>query len=970
MSLTSEHSSFLYGANAPYIAELYGRFVNDPASVDEEWRDFFASLGDSEHEMLSELSGASWAPNKTKIIGAGDVKTNGHADSAAPKSEILDAAALRKATLDSLRALMLIRSYRVRGHLLAELDPLGIKEIEPHPELTPEHYGFTEADYDRPIFIDNVMGLETATLREIVAKLKATYSHHIGVEFMHIQEPDQKSWIQERIESYNNHTDFTKEGKQAILERLTEAEGFEKFLHVKYPGTKRFGLDGGEALIPAMEQILKRGGQLGLKEVVLGMAHRGRLNVLANVMKKPFKAIFSEFQGTPANPDDVQGSGDVKYHLGTSSDRDFDGTEIHLSLTANPSHLEVVNPVVLGKVRAKQRQRANGSEISDQNRNEVLGILIHGDAAFAGQGLVSETLLMHDLKGYRTGGTIHIVINNQIGFTTSPTDSRSGPYATDVALSAKAPILHVNADDPEAVVHVARIATEFRQKFQKDVVIDMICYRRHGHNEGDEPAFTQPIMYREIKKHPTTRTLYADKLAATNVISADESKQYAKTVHEMLEAEFAEAKSYKPNKADMLEGKWEGLTVAKFDGSPRKGDTAVSVEELKRVGKGLTTVPDDFNLNSKIARQLKAKADMFETGEGFDWATGEALAFGTLLREDIPVRLSGQDCGRGTFSQRHSVLYDQKIAGKKYRPLNNLVDGEDQAFYEVLDSPLSEAGVLGYEYGYTLAEPHGLTIWEAQFGDFTNGAQVIIDQFISSGESKWLRFSGLTMMLPHGYEGQGPEHSSARPERFLQQCAEDNMQIANVTTPANLFHILRRQVKRDFRKPLVIFTPKSLLRHKLCVSKLEDFAEGTSFHRVLNDPKHPENVRNEKIKRVVLCTGKVFYDLLQERDARGIEDVSIVRIEQLYPFPYDAVEAALSNYPNADIVWAQEEPENMGYWTFVDRRIEKVLAKVSTQSTRPAYVGRKAAASPATGLLSRHNQEQAQLVNDALTLSK
>lgn len=969
MSLTSEHSSFLYGANAPYIAELYGRYCQNPSSVDTEWQSFFSELGDSEQEILAELTGAPWLPNKSHVIGVSSE------DAAAPTANAkekapLDEATLRQATKDSIRALMLIRSYRVRGHLLADLDPLGLKDVEPHPELTPEYYGFTDADYDHPIHINNVLGHDTITLRELMALLQRTYSGHIGVEYMHIQDPEQKAWVQEKIETYRPQSEFETNQKKKILEDLTISEGFEKFLHVKYPGTKRFGLDGGESLIPALEQILLTGSEIGVSEVVLGMAHRGRLNVLTNILKKPYKAILSEFQGTPANPDDVQGSGDVKYHLGSSNDRDFGDKEIHISLTPNPSHLEVVNPVVLGKVRAKQRRHAEGTKIEDADRLAVLGILIHGDAAFAGQGLVSESILMHDLQGYRTGGTIHIVINNQIGFTTNPVDSRSGPYATDVALSAQAPIFHVNGDDPEAVVHTARLAMEFRQKFQKDVVIDMICYRRHGHNEGDEPAFTQPIMYREIKTHTTTRTLYATKLASENILSDEESKKLADTFHAHLEQEFEEAKSYKPNKADMFERHWAGFGPAPENYGELAADTAVSKELFLEVGKGLSTVPEDFNLNSKIARQLKAKADMFETGEGFDWATGEALAFGTLLCEENPVRLSGQDCGRGTFSQRHSVLYDQKIKGKDYRPLNHIREEGQQEFFEVLNSPLSEAGVLGFEYGGTLTDPKTLTIWEAQFGDFANGAQVIMDQFISSGESKWLRFSGLTLMLPHGFEGQGPEHSSARPERYLQQCAEGNMQVANVSTPANLFHILRRQMRRNFRKPLILFTPKSLLRHKLCVSDMKDFIEGSKFEPVLHDPLHPAFTKNDSVKRVVLCSGKVYYDLLQERDNRNIKDVAIVRIEQLYPFPAEGLKHALSNYPNAEVIWAQEEPQNMGYWTYVDRRIENVLGTVSTKSSRPSYVGRKASASPATGLLSRHNEEQAKLVDDALTFAK
>ncbi len=954
MQLTD--STFLSGPNAAFIAELYARYVESPDAVDPEWQRFFAGLHDEGDAVLDELKGASWAPRTTWMIG------NGAAASAEiRRSSGLAATAaatggdLRQAARDSIRALMLIRSYRVRGHLEASLDPLGLKPIERHPELDYRTYGFTDADLDRRIFIDNVLGLETPTLREIVQVVRDTYCGNIGVEFMHIQDPEQKAWIQERIESIRNHTHFTDKGKRAILERLSAAETFERFLDRKYTGTKRFGLDGGESTIPALEQILKRGSQLGINEVVIGMAHRGRLNVLANFMGKPFAAIFSEFQGNPANPEEVQGSADVKYHLGTSGDREFDGKVVHLSLTANPSHLEAVNPVVLGKVRAKQQQKG------DLARETTMALLIHGDAAFAGQGLVAETLDLSDLKGYRVGGTIHFIINNQIGFTTSPTFSRSGPYCSEVAKIIQAPILHVNGDDPESVVHVARIATEYRQQFKKDVVIDMFCYRRYGHNEGDEPAFTQPQMYRRIAAHPTTRTLYAERLAREGVLSAGEADALVSEFQARLESEFEVASSYKPNKADWLEGVWSGIEIA--SGDDRRGDTAMPIDRLRAVGMKLAEVPEDFRLNPKIGRQLAAKRKMFESGKGIDWATAEALAFGTLLVEGRPVRLSGQDTGRGTFSQRHAVLVDQETEAK-FLPLNNIQPG--QAQIEIIDSPLSEAGVLGFEYGYSLAEPRALVIWEAQFGDFANGAQVIIDQFISSGEAKWLRMSGLVMMLPHGYEGQGPEHSSARIERYLQLCAEDNMQAVNCTTPANLFHALRRQLHRNFRKPLIVFTPKSLLRHKLCVSTLEQMGPGTSFHRVMYDDVR--TCDDKDVKRVVLCSGKVYYDLYEERQKRGIKDLFFLRLEQLYPFPHKALRRELARFPQADVIWCQEERKNMGAWGCVQSEIEEVLVELDGCSKRPRYVGRPAAAAPATGLLRRHNREQALLVDEALTL--
>lgn len=957
----SENLTFLSGINSEYIAHLYAQYKRKPASIDQSWKKFFDDLNDEEVSILKELHGASWTPEENRRDGNG-FHHHGAENLVQTAPQISGGAQassgdVRQAVLDSIRAIMLIRAYRARGHLVCDLDPLGLREEKYHPELDPSHYGFEESDYDRQIFIDGVLGLESASLNEIVKVLKETYCGNIGVEFMHLTDPDEKSWVQERIEEPHNKTDFTENGKRAIYQRLVAAEGFEKFLHVKYPGTKRFGLDGGESLIPCIEQIMKRGGQLGLKEIALGMAHRGRLNVLTNVMGKSFTAMFSEFHGVSAKPDDVQGSGDVKYHMGTSSDRDFDGNNIHLSLSANPSHLEFVNPVVVGKVRAKQTMN------DDKEGASVLPLLLHGDAAFAGQGVVAETLMISELPGYRVGGTMHIVINNQIGFTTRPKFGRSGPYCTDVAKMLAAPIFHVNGDDPEAVVHVARIATEFRQKFRKDVVIDMFCYRRHGHNEGDEPSFTQPLMYKQIKQQETTCTLYANKLVAEGVMNEAEAKKTVDDFNKFLEEAFEAAENFKPNKADYLEGVWSGFKVAP-DGD-RRGDTAVDTKTLKHIGEVITTVPDDFKANSKIVRQLKAKAEMFETGEGFDWATAEAMAFGSLLEQKFSVRLSGQDVGRGTFSQRHAKLYDQETE-KKYVPLQHVA--KEQGNLEIHDSPLSELAVMGFEYGYALADPKTLVMWEGQFGDFVNGAQVIIDQFLSSGETKWLRMCGLVLLLPHGMEGQGPEHSSARLERFLQSSAEDNWQVANCSTPANYFHILRRQMCRDYRKPLILMTPKSLLRHKLCVSKLEDFAEGSSFHRVLWDSDQESLNKPKDIKRIVLCTGKVYYDLLQERRERKIKDVYIMRIEQLYPFPHEVLVEEFAKYPNADIVWCQEEHKNMGAWTFVDRRIEDALTKAKHKAGRPKYVGRVEAASPATGSLQAHNAQQAKLIDEALTL--
>ncbi len=970
--MTTVPDNFLSGANALYVAELYARYLDNASTVDQHWADWFSGLDDDSRSVLGELQGASWAPSSAGVVGAFGANGNGAggewmepdgAGSGGATPVSLTGAgvtastdSIRRATKDTIRALMLIRAYRVRGHLIANFDPLGLEGRTVHTELDPRHYGFSDADMDRPIFIDHVLGLEVASLREILAILKETYCGSIGVEFMHIQEPEVKAWIQRRIEGVRNQTDFTIKGKRAILERMVESEGFEKFLNVKYTGTKRFGLDGGESAIPALEQIIKRGGQLGIKEIVIGMPHRGRLNVLANVMRKPYQAIFSEFQGGSANPDDTEGSGDVKYHLGTSADRVFDGETVHLSLTANPSHLEAVNPVVLGKVRAKQRQRG------DTERGEVMGLLMHGDAAFAGQGLVPETLDLAELKGYRTGGTIHLIVNNQIGFTTAPSYSRSSPYPSDVAKMTQTPIFHVNGDDPEAVVHVARIAMEFRQEFKRDVVIDMFCYRRHGHNEADEPMFTNPVMYRTIANHPTTQKVYANQLINEGVISEVDAEKMATSFHQHLEKELKASENYRPNKADWLEGKWKGLNRLSGEEELSDDDTSLSMEVLEEIGLALSTPPDNFEVNKKILRQLKNKRKMIETHEGIDWATAEALAFGSLCLDHGGVRLSGQDSGRGTFSHRHAVLVDQ-VNEERFIPINNIRPG-DQSALEVIDSPLSEAGVLGFEYGYSMAEPQRLTIWEAQFGDFANGAQVIIDQFIASGETKWLRFSGLVMLLPHGYEGQGPEHSSARLERYLQLCAEDNMQVVNLTTPAQYFHVLRRQICRNYRKPLVVMAPKSLLRHKLVVSNLGEMGPETRFRRVL--PEHDRLVLDKKVRRVIICSGKVYYDILEARRAREINDVAIVRLEQIYPFPWKGILQQLSRYPNAEVVWAQEEPANMGAWTFVSQRIETIMRELAKEQQSPVYVGRRGAASPATGLHSRHLEEQNWIVDQSL----
>ncbi len=981
-------TSFLYGGNAAYIEDLYARYEKNPASVDADWQAFFRSLGDDRGDVVKNAEGPSWARPNWPIAANGELisaldgnwaaiekavgdKIKAKAADKAKGAEI-SAEQVQQATRDSVRALMLIRAYRMRGHLHANLDPLGLDPPKTHEELDPRSYGFTEADYDRPIFIDKVLGLEFATIREMVGILERTYCQTLGVEFMHISDPAQKAWLQERIEGPDKEITFTKEGKRAILQKLVEAEGFEKFLDIRYTGTKRFGLDGGESMIPALEQIIKRGGQLGVKEIVLGMAHRGRLNTLTQVMGKPHRALFHEFKGGSYAPDDVEGSGDVKYHLGASSDREFDGNKVHLSLTANPSHLEIVNPVVLGKARAKQDQifgRKREEVVPLEERSKVLPLLLHGDAAFAGQGVVAECFGLSGLRGHRVAGSIHFIINNQIGFTTNPRFSRSSPYPSDVAKMIEAPILHVNGDDPEAVVYAAKVATEFRMTFHKPVVIDMFCYRRFGHNEGDEPAFTQPIMYRNIRAHRTTVQLYAEKLVGEGLVSEAEVEKMRADWRAHLEIEFESGQSYKPNKADWLDGAWSGLRTADSQDEMRRGKTAVPVKTLKEIGRKLTEVPKEFEVHKTIGRFLENRKKMIDTGEGLDWATGEALAFASILMEGNPIRLSGQDSERGTFSQRHTVLYDQN-SEDRYIPLNNL--GPQQAYYEVINSMLSEEAVLGFEYGFSLAEPRALTLWEAQFGDFANGAQVVFDQFISSGERKWLRMSGLVCLLPHGYEGQGPEHSSARLERFLQMCAEDNMQVANVTTPANYFHILRRQLKRDFRKPLILMTPKSLLRHKRAVSTLAEMSGESSFHRLLWDDAQYlgdqpiKLVKDSKIRRVVMCSGKVYYDLYEEREKRGIDDVYLLRVEQLYPFPAKALINELSRFRNAEMVWCQEEPKNMGAWSFIDPYLEWVLAHIDAKHQRVRYTGRPAAASPATGLMSKHLAQLEAFLEDAL----
>ncbi len=948
-----KNTSFLQGSNSPFIKEIYLQYLSNPAAVPESWKEFFDGLDEDKDSVQKEILGPSWSPKKIKKINFdSSIENKLQKDekiSVLPESNELE-------KKQSVKAIALIRAYRIRGHLIANLDPLKQLQREYLHELHPNDHGFKKENYNKKIYLNGYLDKDYATVNEILSFLRKTYCSTIGVEYMHISDPVEKVWFRERMEKKKYELKFTENGKKAILNKLIQAEGFEKFLALKFLGTKRFGIDGGESLIPALEQLIKRGGQLGVKEIKIGMPHRGRLNVLANVLQKSYKRMFNEFAGE-FDSSNSNSAGDVKYHLGASSNREFDGNLVHISLSDNPSHLEAVDPVVLGQSRAKQFFH------KDQKRQKVIPILIHGDAAFAGQGVVAECFAMSGLPGHNTGGTIHIIVNNQIGFTTNPKFARSSPYPSDLAKMVEAPILHVNGDNPEAVVHCARIAMDFRQKFNRDVVIDMFCYRRFGHNEGDEPSFTQPLTYKKIKQHPTTLNVYANKLIHDKIINSEEFSKNKKEFKNLLDEQLKTAKEYKP-KLEWYEGVWSRFKPEK--GKDKRGKTGVSINKIREIGNKISIIPKNFNAHPTIKKIFEKKKKMFSTGKGFDWATAEQLAFATLLEEGYPVRLSGQDSGRGTFSQRHSVLRDQ-IDGKNYTPLNNI--SKKQKKYEVIDSLLSELAVLGFEYGYSLSEPTTLVIWEAQFGDFANGAQVVIDQFIAPGERKWTRASGLVMLLPHGYEGQGPEHSSARLERFLQLCAQENIQVVNCTTPANYFHVLRRQIHRGFRKPLVIMTPKSLLRNKRCVSNIEDFSKENTFHRVLTDFADIEEYnliklkKNEKIKKVILCSGKVYFDLLEGREKLKNNEVYIIRIEQLYPFPVKTLANELKKFKKkAYFYWCQEEPQNMGAWNSAKNYIEWTLKHIKADNRMVDYIGRKPSASPATGYLKKHLAQQKKII--------
>ena len=942
-NLEYKKTSFLNKSNSQFIESMYLRFIKNDSSLPKDWKEYFLDLNENIDDVIKEIDGPSWSINNSL-----------------KKNELVDNNKdLEQQKIDSIKAIALIRAYRIRGHLIANLDPLGLMKREYLNELHPSYHGFKKEDYDRKIYLDNYMDLGYASINEILLKLRRIYCSTIGAEYMHISDPLEKVWFRERMEKDENKLKFTNNGKKAILNKIIQAEGFEKFLAKKYVGTKRFGLDGAESLIPALEQIIKRGGQLGVKEVKIGMSHRGRLNVLANVLQKSYKRIFNEFAGEISVIEE-ESAGDVKYHLGASSNREFDGNPVHVSLTDNPSHLEAVDPVVLGQTRAKQFYH------KDLKRKKVIPILIHGDAAFAGQGIVAECFAMSGLPGHNTGGAIHIIVNNQIGFTTSPRFARSSPYPSDLGKVVDAPILHCNGDDPEAVVHCAKIAIEFRQKYNKDVVIDMICYRRFGHNEGDEPSFTQPLMYKKIKKQPTTLNVYGKKLIKENIISQYQFENMKSEFKNLLEEQYKTSKDYKP-KIEWYEGTWSRYKPEK--GKDKRGKSGIDTQVIQNISESINTIPDEINVHKTISKIFEARRQSVLKKRDIDWSTAEALAFGTLLKEGFPVRLVGQDSGRGTFSQRHSVLRDQNN-NSRYVPLNTI--STDQKKFEVVDSLLSELAVLGFEYGYSLVEPSTLTLWEAQFGDFVNGGQVIIDQFIASGERKWSRASGLVMLLPHGYEGQGPEHSSGRLERFLQLCAQENLQVMNCTTPANYFHALRRQIHRDFRKPLIIMTPKSLLRNKLCVSNLEDFGKNTFFHRVLwdhaLDPKQKQFIKlkkKEDIKKVILCSGKIYFDLLAAREKLKINNVVFFRVEQLYPFPVKPLVKEIKKYANtAKFYWCQEEPKNMGAWFLVRDYIQWTLNYIGAKSSNIKYIGRKPAASPATGYAKRHISQQKKIIDE------
>ena len=949
MSNELAKTSPFFSANVVFINELYQKFSQNPASVDASWAEFFTANGEEIKSILSDYKGPSWASRKMQVVGSEDFDISSVAKKEGPKVNPKDVKTVSASPSKDLniRAANLILAYKRFGHLAANLDPLGLTPARIVPQINPQNHGIEAADLDKEVELNGIIGLQKAKISKVIEYLNFIYSGSVGSEFEYIQDQEQKDWLAAETES-TLLSEISKDEKVKILKEIIRTEGFEQFLHKRFPGAKRFSVEGGDAAMNSVEKMIAVAAKNGVKKIVIGMAHRGRLNTLTGVMGKPYHRMISEFQGTPGIPEGVTKSGDVKYHMGYANTREIDGNKIDISLAFNPSHLEAVNTVVAGRIRAKQ------DLYKDQDRTQAMALLIHGDAAFAGQGSVAESLMMNGVAGYDTGGVMHLIINNQIGFTANPTDSRSTIYSSDLAKAIDAPIFHVNGDDVEAVVKVSDIVTRFRQKFKKDAIVDLVCYRRYGHNEGDEPLYTQPIMYTKIKDHPSLEKIYSKKLISENVVSESDYQKISSNFDAFLSAEFDKAATYKPTEADWLKADWSKIK----DGDISVAKTAVTEKNLQELIKKTTSIPADFNANPKILRQLEARKHAVEAGKDIDWGCGEALAFSSLLNEGFPVRITGQDSGRGTFSHRHSILHDA-ITAKKYSIFSTL---SDKAKYEVHDSVLSEYAVLGFEYGYSLSMPYGLTIWEAQFGDFANGAQIIFDQFIASSEVKWLRKSNLTMLLPHGYEGQGPEHSSARLERCLQACADENMRVCNITNPANFFHALRRQVHSKDRKPLIVMSPKSLLRHKSAVSNLSEFTSG-SFKPLIEETA---KLAADKVRKVVLCTGKVYYDLLEAREAKKINDIALVRLEQLYPFPKAELAAELKKYKNAEVIWCQEEPRNMGAWKFVEELIEETLIEIKQKVSRPKYAGRIASASPATGYGSYHAKEQKNLVDEAL----
>lgn len=942
MSQDFDKESFLFAANGDFVEELYAKYLENPESVDDYWQRFFSGLSDDRTMAKVASRGASWLPKKNKIILPPEVKLDDKKQKPAANDF--------NATIFNIN--LLISEYRTYGHLLSNLDPLGLEKLPNLIKLDPQHYGFKEQDLDLEIELNNsTLGITKCSIRQLMAKLKEVYCSTVGYEVSHLISDEEKEWFYNQIEQNVGHYHLSKEEQIESLKDLIDVEGFEQFIHTRFPGTKRFSVEGGETSISAVQKIIKTAAANGVQEVVIGMAHRGRLNMLTKVLGKSYVAMLSEFQGNLAHLEELNISGDVKYHLGKSSDLvTQDGHKVHLTLTANPSHLEAVNPVVMGKVRAKQ------DAIGDIERTKVMGILLHGDAAFSGQGIVAESLALSNLESYTVGGIMHVVVNNQIGFTTLPKDGRLGRYCTEFAKIIQAPVIHVNGDDVEKVIMVAKLAEEYRHKFKKDIVIDIVCYRKYGHNEGDEPMFTQPIMYDAIKAKKSSVELYGEYLAKASIMSAEQIANYKADKMKFFDQKLEEAKTFKPSESDWLKGKWSDINKD----SSKKYNTGIPKEVFSEVGKALVSFPQGMNINSKVLRLIEQKKKMLETGENIDWAMAEGLAYGSLLLEGSKVRMTGQDAKRGTFSHRHAVLFDQKNE-HEYVSLNHIKS--NQAKLEIANSNLSEYAVLGFEYGYSMVDPKDLTIWEAQFGDFANGAQIMIDQFISSSETKWLRMSSLVMLLPHGYEGQGPEHSSARLERFLQMCAEDNMQVINCSSPANFFHAIRRQIHQNSRKPLVVMSPKSLLRHKHMVSNMSEFVGDTAFKPIIADKTL---VPAKEIKEAIICSGKVYFDLAEAIEKNAIKNIALVRMDQFYPFPAKELEAELAKYENAEIIWCQEEPKNMGAWHFVESKIENSLKNIKHKSMRAKYVGRPEAASPAAGYLKMHNVEQEKLIREAI----